>query len=577
VDFTRSILLLFLTSILSVQTFSQSAQWHLFVQNKPETFPFEELAPLDSMSSVSLHLIQHFQQKGYYYAKIARTEQSANPPAGTFYLEKGVETKWGSIELSGVNANEAETLKALMQSQEGHIADLSLLDTDFQRLLEYFEENGFLLAQIRIKSLRLSSQDSTRWQLQVRIEQGSRTKLAGFEIKAERMKPALLEKVLQIRQGEALRHVSLEEMRQSLENSALFESVEAVGIRIDRNGDAHIKINAKEVQAGNFDLALGYLPAIQSTNSSQKQRGSLVGNGALLLRNALGRGEQVNLKLNKLPSQVSRFEMGVSYPFVFGLPLKIAVKFDGYQRDSTYNQYHYDGEVGYKLSRHLEALATIQRLHTRPSGITTSTTASTDVIDRASSWFFGIGLRYESLDNRLNPRKGLWLQTNIEQGTKSRAIDATSNESIQRQRLQTTARWFIPVRKRQVLLFGNETRIVLGKSLDISEAYRFGGTSSMRGYNEEQFKGDIVGRVFGEYRYQLDATSFAFAFSDLGYVQSPFDQQSANGTKSQTWLNGFGVGFQYSTPLGLVSISYAINPQEGATNGRVHIGLSLGL
>jgi len=42
-------------------------------------------------------------------------------------------------------------------------------------------------------------------------------------------------------------------------------------------------------------------------------------------------------------------------------------------------------------------------------------------------------------------------------------------------------------------------------------------------------------------------------------------------------LPGYGIGLQFGTPLGVVLLSYALQPEESPARGRIHIGLSLGL
>jgi outer membrane protein insertion porin family len=42
-------------------------------------------------------------------------------------------------------------------------------------------------------------------------------------------------------------------------------------------------------------------------------------------------------------------------------------------------------------------------------------------------------------------------------------------------------------------------------------------------------------------------------------------------------LPGYGIGLHYATGIGMVRMSYALNPEEGLSAGKVHFGLSFGL
>ena len=114
----------------------------------------------------------------------------------------------------------------------------------------------------------------------------------------------------------------------------------------------------------------------------------------------------------------------------------------------------------------------------------------------------------------------------LEQGVKRRDLAADTAApaepaSISQQRRVAEARLFIPTLRRLVLVLGGDAALLLGEVYDDSDLFRYGGATSLRGYDEERFRGNIVGRGIIEYRYQIDRTSYAFLFTDLGYVERP--------------------------------------------------------
>ncbi|MEL7362788.1 MAG: hypothetical protein AAFN13_12010, partial [Bacteroidota bacterium] len=79
---------------------------------------------------------------------------------------------------------------------------------------------------------------------------------------------------------------------------------------------------------------------------------------------------------------------------------------------------------------------------------------------------------------------------------------------------------------------------------------------------------------------------FAFVFTDVGYVATPeivgrptvTNPDDPTRIEAQRGIEpGFGFGIQQRTPLGLLTFSYALNPEDGATQGKVHAGLVVGL
>jgi outer membrane protein assembly factor BamA len=202
-------------------------------------------------------------------------------------------------------------------------------------------------------------------------------------------------------------------------------------------------------------------------------------------------------------------------------------------------------------------------------------------IPRSEVLFYGLGLRYERLDRRINPRRGLYVETNLERGNKERVALEVQEDGepveevrvLEQERLTAELRLFWPTFRRQVGVLGGEAHVLLSNEYDTSDLFRFGGATSLRGYNEEQFLGNAVARVFGEYRYQLDRTSYAFLFADLGYVERP---EVEGQPSARAFHPGYGVGAQLGTDLGLMTISLASNPDD-PTGVRAHLGLSIGL
>ena len=125
-----------------------------------------------------------------------------------------------------------------------------------------------------------------------------------------------------------------------------------------------------------------------------------------------------------------------------------------------------------------------------------------------------------------------------------------------------------------MLLGGRAAGDDAAATFDEGDLFRFGGATSLRGYDEARFVGAIVARVLVEYRYALDRLSYAFLFADLGYLDRP-DLPGVPALRD--WLPGYGLGLQYGTPLGLVTVTYALNPDLTLGQGKVHVGLSVGL
>jgi hemolysin activation/secretion protein len=103
-----------------------------------------------------------------------------------------------------------------------------------------------------------------------------------------------------------------------------------------------------------------------------------------------------------------------------------------------------------------------------------------------------------------------------------------------------------------------------------NEAFRIGGLSTLRGFNEEELFVTSFMTTTIEYRYLLERNSALFAFFDQAF----YENSSANHLTDMPF--GFGGGFSFGTNLGIFSISYGLGKQLNnpilVRNGKVHFG-----
>jgi outer membrane protein assembly factor BamA len=108
------------------------------------------------------------------------------------------------------------------------------------------------------------------------------------------------------------------------------------------------------------------------------------------------------------------------------------------------------------------------------------------------------------------------------------------------------------------------------KFIPIPDQYRLGGTRSLRGYREDQFRGSTIAWSNMEYRYILGPRSRAFVFCDVGYYHA----ENSNGVSEDLKI-GYGFGVRLETGLGIMGIDYglAYGEKTGLMSGLLHVGL----
>jgi outer membrane protein assembly factor BamA len=556
------------------------ARWTLVSDGRETPWPLAGPLPLDSLDAAAARALDALRRAGYYYATLdsARIDEEAQPPEVRLYVTKGPKVVVGRIRLLGVTALDSLALLEAMDTRPGRPLDPERLEADLESILLRYEASGYPLAQIRIEDAGLLPGDPPRLALTIRVEEGGALVIDRVElIGAERTKAAYVARLAGLRLGVPAPSYDPDEIRRRLEESEFFEEVGLPELVLEKDGTTALRIRVKEASPGSFDLVLGYLPPAGGSGS-----GSIVGNGHILLHNLFGGGRVISLRLNRLPGQVSSVDASFSDPFLLGLPVGGKGRFEGLQQDSTYGKQRYQAEFSYRLTGEFQAFVTVTRETTNPGKAGLQLGGGTQRIPRASAFFAGLGVRYRRLDQSVNPRRGFVVETNFERGRKERTASVLTAEgdttregsALRQQRLRARFRLFLPALRRQVLALGGEAGVLLSNTYDESDLFRLGGASSLRGYDEDRFRGRFTARAFVEYRYRIERLSYAYLFFDLGYVDTP---EAAGLTAARRFYPGYGLGIQFRAPIGLINTSYAVNSEDGPTNGRVHVGLSFGL
>jgi outer membrane protein assembly factor BamA len=560
------ILLLTLAGGAASVAFAQGnpPRWIAYADGERLAAPDSVVATPDEAARLALTALH---ERGYLAAAI----DSAVVDQGTavLYASRGAVTLVDQLHIQGVTAVDVDVLRGALQTRSGSPFTAAGLSSDIGRILSALERSGRPMARAEVSSIEL---DGTRAEITITVHEGSAHVLRGIEFLPDaRTDPEFAARLAGLRPGAPLQRYDPAAIRRELEYTGLFASIGEAELIIDAEGQAVIRIPVEEAQPGAVDLVMGYLPPASTGGS-----GSLIGSGSLVLRNLFGRGRRLSFELIRNPGLVSEVDFRVADPYLFGVPLRLEARFSGYQSDSTFSRQLFGMESGYRLAPGLEVFAAASRESVEAGIAGAKIVDGRQRVSSSGALFGGIGARFFRVDRPLNPRTGILIESLLEQGVRRRTLPPGSEEAVavRQQRLHAGARVFIPTFSRQTVVIGGNAAVLLGEVYDDSDLFRFGGATTMRGYEEDQFRGNMVGRATLEYRYLLDPTSFAFAFADLGYVHRP---ETPGAGRSENVLTGYGLGLQYRTPLGLATATYALNPDDGLTRGKVHVGLSIAL
>ncbi len=541
---------------------SASVEWSAVIGGEISQVAGVQEYPSDSISVVAHQLLRRLQNDGYFWAAIGTidTVSTFTRRQIRFHVDRGQRAVVDRVSVTGAAALDSTTAAGLLETRRGEILQKDQLENDIDRLLERYETIGYPLARVHVRELA-TDRKSGRVSVVLAVEEGPAVELAGIRLPgAGRTHGSHVEDLLGLRPGRRLLSYDPEWIQQRLLATGLFESVGEPQLVLQDGRRAILEIPVREAPPGQFDFVLGYKPP------SAEIGGQLVGHGFIDLYSVFWGGRRFQFEMDRMSGQVSETRAAITLPYAFGLPVRAGLRFEGYQRDSTYGTRALAGQVGYRIDGGLELSLSGRWKVTRPG-----VHGSDLEISRSSLIAGGFGMHYRQVDHRINPRKGWLFNVTLHHGRKHRRDTA---RVIKQQRLESELRGFLPLFERQVFVMGYDAHVLRSSVYDQPDLFRIGGTQSLRGYGEEQFLARMALRGLTEYRLQIDRESYGFVFADAGYLVRPpvrsFDRK-------RSWKFGYGFGGQVQTSVGLVRLSYALTPDSGIASGRVHMGMRLGL
>lgn len=507
------------------------------------------------------------QQTGYLEATVDSI--TADTDATQFWITPNCQYRLDVLDLILPPNISEEQILFSADRYSGRIFTGDLTSIIAGSLLSALEEEGFLMAEF---SIVLVERDRSTCTIQLKAEIDAKEQFRAAGVRFEgvtRNNPDFLKQVTGIREGDRITTALLERGRRNLLNSELFIDV-SEGELIFVNGEPFVLYEVDEQQLNFFDGLIGYVPTATGG-------GQLAGYGDILLRNALADGNRLELRYEQLEPLVSKLNVEAEQRYIAGLPFRAGGGFWFTQQDSSYLERNVRLTSGYELFTGFELLGSVR--NTRVSASDTIERESAGLDTRAT--FFGLGFRVVKLDRIFIPRSGYDFTLMLESG-RQYINDSRYPDNLDRSFRQTifrgSAKGYYQLGNRQVLASGVHGYLIESPQFLITDLIRFGGTESIRGYREDQFRASAM--VWGdvELRYLLDRNSYLFAFGAYGYYERPqLVLEETNRLRTQSDLKSLGFGVAFQSPIGVIKFSYAISPEDDLSNGKVHIGIRTGI
>ncbi len=306
-----------------------------------------------------------------------------------------------------------------------------------------------------------------------------------------------------------------------------------------------------------FDGVIGF--------ATDEETNKLVFNGYLdlVLNNNLNFGEQFSLNYKSDGNDQQNFKVNAKLPYLFKSPVGLELELNIFKRDTTFVTTEQKALATYQLNTSSTAFGGYKSYES--SNLADANLGGTAVTDYKAN-FVVTGLDYKkSQPSTLFPFKTNVIITS-EIGKR-----ASEGMSENQQKFSATASHIINLNYKNSVYLKSSSSILLSESFLTNELFRFGGITSIRGFDENSIDASLLSVLNTEYRYQVNEGAYIHSVIDFGY----FKNEVAIITEK---LYSFGAGIGLATKAGVFRLIVANGNTEKQTfsfnNTKIHLSLS---
>lgn len=488
------------------------------------------------------------------------------------FLNFGAQYKWASLKKGNVDEGVLSEIGFRERLYSNKPFSYKNVKRVQEKLITYYENNGYPFASVKLDSIVINEGSLAAV---LNLTKHSEIKIDSVLIKGTaQIAPIYIYNYLGIKPGSLYDESQLKKVNARIAELPFLKSTKPASVIFTDKFNKLI-LNIEKKRASQFDGVVGILP----DNITGKIL--FTGDVRLKLQNGLGRGELIDLNWRRLQTQTQDLKARLVYPFILHTPFGLDYNFKLYKKDTTFLDVNQNIGVQYLLigGNYLKVFynnKTSTLLSTKGLEYVTTLPTNADV----STNMYGLGLKYEKLDYRLNPRKGFSVLVNASAGTKKIKKNDKLNPVVYDKIKLSSALYnadfegsvFLPIADRSTIKVGAQAAFIYGEATFQNELYRIGGLKTLRGFDEESIYASTFSILTLEYRFILEQNSYLYVFGDGAWYENNEVTQYLNDTPF-----GFGAGISFETKAGIFSINYALGKQFNnpiqLRSGKIHFGI----
>ncbi|MEP7318708.1 MAG: hypothetical protein ABI921_08195 [Panacibacter sp.] len=520
--------------------------------------------------------------KGYISASIDSVWEDSG--SVSLLLFPGQKYEWDSLHVTEADWPLLNQLGYYQNSFNSKPFDQQKVTAAYNRLLDYFSNNGYPFAKIYLDSVTLTKDNINAV---LHIEKGDLYHIDTIEVYGDiKIAKNFLTHYIDIQEHSIYQQDKLDRINKRLSELPFLLQTQPYSISMLNTG-AVLKFYLQNRKSNQVNVLVGFQPSNEQVGGKLL----LTGEANLNLRNAFANGETIGINWQQLQVKSPRLNLVFQRPYLFHSPIGVNVNFELYKRDSFFLNVSGRAGASYNISAKQSFTVFVQFNKSNLLNVDTSVIKITkrlpDIIDYSAT-SLSIQYDFNNTNYRFNPRSGNELQLVTGFGNKhiqqSNAILEIKDPSFNYKSLYDTvqqkgytfksrlsAAHYFPLGRQAAFKTGLQAGLLLSPNYFQNELFQVGGFKILRGFDEESIYTNRFAVATFEYRYLLAQNGYFFVFSDGGYAA----YQSSSGKYNHTYISG-GTGLAFETKTGIFNISYAVGKRNDLKfdlrNSKIHIG-----
>ncbi len=406
--------------------------------------------------------------------------------------------------------------------------------------LKALEKKGFSMAKVKLVNLAKNKNYLTA---DLSIELDKKRFVNGIVINGyDKFPEGFKKNIFRMYRNKTFSQESLEKINKDFSQYRFVKQTKYPEI-LFLNDSTKVYVYLEKAKSNTFDGFIGF---------SNDENGKVIFNGYLdlILNNILNSGEKLSLYWKSDGKDQKTFNLGLELPYMFKSPIGLKAQLNIFKQDSLFQNTRTNIDLGYFFNYNNRLYLGYQS--TESSDIQNTNSA---LLNDYSNNFVTANYEFFNYTNSINKSMFLFPEAtslNVKIGTGKRTSKFESNPQFFG---SLNLNHNLYLNSKNVLNIKSQNYYLQSSNYIINELYRFGGITSIRGFNENSLQGNIFTSLLTEYRYVLSPSIYAHSIIDYGYLQDKTSTVDTN-------LLGFGFGFGLLTKNGLLNLIYA----NGSTN-----------